>query len=132
AWSEPADTNAPAAQDDPAARQAHMQQHLQERLDRMAVRLQITPAQQDAWAAYAGTVQRLAGTKLARPAPEADAASVARFRAELAAERAQRLAQLADATAALQQALDPEQQQALGKLVRHAGRRFHHGGHRSL
>jgi len=98
----------------------------------MAERLQITPAQQDAWAAYAGTVQRLVGTKLARPAPEADAASVARFRAELAAERAQRLAQLADATAALQQVLDPEQQQALGKLVRHAGRRFHHGGNRSL
>ena len=125
-WSEPTDTNTPAGQDDPAARQARMQQHLQERLNRMAERLQITPAQQDAWAAYAGTVQRLAGTKLARPAPQADAASVARLRAELAAERAQKLAQLADATAALQQSLDPEQQQALGKIVRHAGRRAHH------
>ncbi|HLF22789.1 MAG TPA: hypothetical protein VI565_02630, partial [Burkholderiales bacterium] len=93
AWSQPADTNAPAVRDNTAARQARMQ----ERLNRMAERLQITPAQQDAWAAYAGTVQRLVGTKLARPAPEADAASVARFRAELAAERAQKLTRLADA-----------------------------------
>lgn len=125
-WSQPIDTNTPATQDNTAARQARLQQHLQGRLNRMAERLQITPAQQGAWTTYVNTVQSLAGTKLTRPASEADATSVVRFRAEIAAERAQKLSQLADATATLQQALDPQQQKTLDEIVRHAGRRAHH------
>lgn len=125
-WSQPIDTNTPATQDNTAARQARLQQHLQGRLNRMAERLQITPAQQGAWTTYVNTVQSLAGTKLRRPASEADATSVVRFRAEIAAERAQKLSQLADATATLQQALDPQQQKTLDEIVRHAGRRAHH------
>lgn len=97
----------------------------------MAERLQITPAQQEAWTAYVNTVQSMMGTKLTRPAADADAASIARFRAQLAAERAQKLAQLADATAALQQVLDPEQRKTLDQVVRHArhGRRAGHHGY---
>lgn len=125
-WSQPIDTNTPATQDNTAARQARLQQHLQGRLNSMAERLQITPAQQGAWTTYVNTVQSLAGTKLRRPASEADATSVVRFRAEIAAERAQKLSQLADATATLQQALDPQQQKTLDEIVRHAGRRAHH------
>lgn len=126
AFSQPTDSNAPAAATDPAARQARIEQHLQARLDRMAERLQITPAQQPAWSTYVDTVKGLIGTKLTRPAPDADAASIARFRAEFATERAGKLAQLADATSALQQALEPQQQKTLGEIVRHAGRRAHH------
>jgi protein CpxP len=125
-WSQPTDTSAPAAQDNAAAREARLQQHLQGRLNRMAERLQITPTQQGAWTSYVNTVQSLVGTKLTRPASEADATSIARFRAELAAERAQKLSQLADATAALQQALDPQQQKTLDEIVRHTGRRAHY------
>jgi protein CpxP len=125
-WSQPTDTSAPAAQDNASARQARIQQHLQARLQRMAEHLQITPAQQTAWTMYATSVQSLIGANPARPAPEADAASIARFRAELAAERAQKLSQLADATATLQQALDPQQQKTLDEIVRHAGRRAHY------
>lgn len=130
AWSQPNDTTAPAAQDHFAARQAHIQQHLQKRLGRMAERLQITPAQQEAWTAYVNTVQSMVGTKLTRPTTEADAASIARFRAELAAEHAQKLARLADATATLQEALDPEQRKTLDQMARYA-RHGWRAGHRS-
>lgn len=125
-FGQPTDANAPAASTNDAARQARIQQHLERRLQRMAERLQITPAQQAAWSAYAGTVQSLIGTGRARPAPDADAASIVRLRAQLAAERAQKLSQLADATASLQQVLDPEQQKTLDEIVRHAGHRAPH------
>ena len=134
AWSQPSDTTAPAAQDHSVTRQARIQQHLQKRLDRMAERLQITRAQQEAWAAYVNTVQSMVGTKLARPAGEIDAASIARFRAELASERAQKLTQLADATATLQQSLNPDQRKTLDEIVRdagHGGRRKGYHGHRN-
>jgi hypothetical protein len=132
AWSQPNDAGGTAApQQDPASRQARIQQHLQARLDRMAERLEIDASQQDAWAAYTKTVQGLIGSHVQRPAPDADAATVARFRAQLAAERAQKLSQLADATAALQQALRPEQQQTLNEIVRHFRGRGYHGHHRS-
>ena len=130
-WSQPTDTSTPAAQESTSARQARIQQHLQARLQRMAERLQIAPAQQTAWTMYATTVQSLIGTNLPRPDPEADAASIARFRAELAAERAQKLSQLADATAALQQALDADQRKTLDQMVRQArhGWRARHRSH---
>ena len=123
AWSQPTDTTAPGTQDRAAERQARIQHHLQERLDRMAERLQITSAQQGAWTTYVTAVQHLIGTKATRPAREADAASIARFRAELASERAQKLTQLADATATLQQTLNPDQRKTLDEIVRDAGHR---------
>lgn len=129
-FSQPADPAAPAASSNDATRQARIQQHLQARLQRMAERLQITPAQEAAWTTYVDTVQGLIGTNRARPAPDADAASVTRLRAQLAAERAQKLSRLADATANLRQALDPEQQKTLDEIVRHTGHRAHH--HRTL
>lgn len=113
----------------PAPQRWHQRENIQARLDRMAKRLHITPAQQAAWAAYADTVKNLAGTRPLKPVPNADAASVIRFRADRAAERAQKLSKLADATAALQQALDPGQQQTLGEMMRHAGQRTGHGEH---
>lgn len=102
-----------------AARQDRMREHIQARLTRMAERLQLEPSQQDAWTAYAKTVEGMVGTGSARPAADADAAALVRFRAQLAAAHAQKLNQLADATATLQQALNPAQQQILNDLVRH-------------
>lgn len=113
------DTGAPAAA---ALRQQHWQEHLQAKLNRMAERLQITPSQQPTWTAYADAVKNLAGPRPARPGADADAAGIVRYRAKLAGERAQKLSRLADATAALQQVLNPEQQKALNKMVRHRTR----------
>lgn len=117
---------------DATVRQEHMRQHLEMRLNKLAERLQITDAQQGAWKTYKQTIEGLMGSNIARPAPDADAASIARYRAELAAERAQKLSQLADATATLQQSLTPEQQQKLNEIARHMGRSGHskRGGHR--
>lgn len=123
------DTVAPAG--DPAARQAKMKARLQERLARMAERLQISATQQDAWAAYTQTVESMIPSERSRPPADADAAALVRFRSERAAEYAQKLAQLAEATAALQQVLTPEQQQTLNEMTRRIGRGGHgkHGGH---
>ncbi len=115
-----------------ASRQDRMREHIQTRLNRMAEQLKLEPSQQDAWNAYAKTVEGMAGTSLTRPAADADAAALVRFRAQLAAEQAQKLNQLADATATLQQALTPEQRTVLNDLVRHPGgmdhtRRFQRG-----
>jgi LTXXQ motif family protein len=125
AFSQPTDADASAATNG-ATRQARIQQHLQARLQRTAERLQITPAQQTAWTTYANAVQSLIGTSRTRPAADADAASIARLRAQLAAERAQKLSRLADATASLQQALDPQQQKTFDEIVRQAGHGVHH------
>ncbi len=115
-----------------ASRQDRMREHVQTRLNRMAEQLKLEPSQQDAWNAYAKTAEGMAGTSLTRPAADADAAALVRFRAQLAAEQARKLNQLADATATLQQALTPEQRTVLNDLVRHPGgmdhaRRFQRG-----
>lgn len=121
--------SADAAVPTPALERWHKHGDIQARLGRMAERLHITPTQQAAWTAYTNTVKSLVGTKPAKPAPDADAASLVRFRADLAAGRAQKLSKLVDATAALQQALDPDQQKTLGQMMHHASRRTRHGGY---
>ena len=125
-FSQPTGANAPTASTSVDARHARIQHHLQARLDRMAERLQITSTQQAAWTSYANTIQSLFGTSLTRPAADADAARITRFRAELAAERARKLSQLADATATLQQTLDPAQRKTLDQIVRHTGHKTRH------
>ncbi len=129
-WSQPASSDQSATATDPATRQARFREHMQTRLDRMAERLKITADQQPAWTAYRQTVEGLIGAGPVKPAADADAAAIARLRAQRAAEHAQKLSQLADATAALQQALTPEQQTVLNEMARRSGRP-HHGKHRS-
>ena len=106
-----------------ASRQDKIRAHVQARLDRMAKQLNIDASQQGAWNRYAQTVQGMIGTGLQRPAKDADAATIVRFRAQLADAQAHKLAQLADATATLQQALNPDQRKTLGDLVRHSDHR---------
>jgi len=130
ALSQPSTNDRSAVAEDTAARQSRMREHVQARLDRMAKRLNIDASQQDAWNAYAKTVEGMIGTGLQRSAADADAATVVRFRAQVAAAHAQKLEQLADATAALQQALKPEQRKVLDQIVRHPGHgRFGHQDH---
>jgi hypothetical protein len=98
---------------------------IQRRLDGAASRLEIKASQQSAWQTYAAAVQALGETDAAQPAAEADAASIARERAERATAFARKLTVIADATARLQGVLSPEQKSVLTQIARHAGP--HHG-----
>ncbi len=124
----------PVTAEDAATRQSHMRERMHAHLDQMAKRLQINTSQQDAWTDYTKSVEGLFGMRPTRPAADADAAAVTRFRAELAQNHAQKLAQLADATAKLQQILDPGQRKTLNEIVRHQGTmggyKDHPGDHR--
>ena len=106
-----------------------MQARMNERLERMAKGLDIKPSQEHAWNAYRNARASVFGTLPQRPASNADAATIMRFRAEIAQRRAQHLAVMADATARLQEALDSDQRKVLDEMARHGGRRGHHGHH---
>jgi hypothetical protein len=108
--------------------QERMQSRMQSRLDKMAQRLEIKASQQDAWQAYAKVhKEQFDPAAMKAPAKDADAATIARHRADMAAKMATKLATLADATAKLQGALTPEQAKTLADMTRHpmGGR---HGG----
>ena len=112
---------------DRAQMREKMQARMNERFERMAKRLDIKPSQQDAWNTYRQARTPAMGTMAQRPAKDADAATVARFRAEMAQRRAQHLAMVAEATANLQQVLDDDQRKMLAEMARRGGRG--HGGH---
>lgn len=117
----------PGAREMTPEMQERMQSRLQARLDKMANRLEIKASQQDAWQAYAKVHKEMFDARPTPPAKDADAAAIARHRADMAAKMAQKLAVLADATAKLQSALTPEQAKTLADMTRHpmGGR---HGG----
>lgn len=100
--------------------QERMQSRLQARLDKMSQRLEIKASQQDAWQAYAKVhKEQFDPAAMKAPPKDADAATIARHRADAAAQMAQKLAVLADATAKLQSALTPEQSRTLADMTRH-------------
>jgi len=111
--------------------QQRMQSRMQARLDKMAQRLEIKASQQDAWQAYAKVHQeQFDPAAMKAPAKDADAATLARHRADSAAKMATKLATLADATTRLQGALTPEQAKTLADMTRQpmGGRHGKHGG----
>lgn len=111
---------------DRARMQERRQAGMKQRLDRMAERLDIKSSQQDAWAEYRKVRESLMGTPPQFPAKDADAATITRFRAEMAQRRAAHMAVMANATARLQEALDADQRRILAEMSRGGGR----GGHR--
>lgn len=118
----------PGAREMTPEMQERMQSRLQARLDKMANRLEIKASQQDAWQAYVKVhKEQFDPAAMKPPAKDADAAAIARHRADMAAKMATKLATLADATAKLQGALTPEQAKTLADMTRHpmGGR---HGG----
>src|SRR5690606_27250849 len=106
--------------------QARMNQHL----DRLAGRLEIKASQQEAWEAYRKARTSIFENRPERPARDADATTLTRFRADVAQRRAQYLSTMAEATARLQQALEPQQRQVLDEIARSAGPRGKRHGHR--
>ena len=119
---------APRAQMSDADRAQMRQARISQRLDRLAARLEIKASQQDAWASYRKTVESLMQDRPQRPARDADAATLMRFRAEMAQRRAKSLLTMADATAQLQQALEPNQRKVLDEITRNFGRQGRRGG----
>jgi hypothetical protein len=115
---------------DRAQMRERMQARMKERLDRVAQRLDIKPSQEDAWTNYRQTLESLwMQERPKRPAREADAATILRFRADMAQRQAQQLATVADATASFQQVLEPEQRKVLDQIARSFGRHGRRGGH---
>jgi hypothetical protein len=101
---------------DPAQRAKFAQRHL----DRQAAMLEIKASQQPAWDAYAAAkLALMTGFDNAKPLPpDADAAAIARRRADRAETVAQDLGKLADATAKLQSTLTDDQRKVLDRMTR--------------
>jgi len=118
----PGPATAMAQPDRAEARKDMIQRHL----DSVASRLEIKASQQSAWQTFASAVQALGETDAARsaPAPDADAATLARERAERATAFARKLTTIADATARLQGALSADQRNVFNQITREAG--HHH------
>ena len=115
---------------DRALMRERMQARMNQRLDRLGARLEIKAAQQDAWTAFRKTIETMFQDRPQRPGRDADAASLMRFRAEMANRMARNLTTVADATAQLQQVLDGDQRKVLDEIARNLGPRGHRGGHR--
>ena len=98
---------------------AYAEDRMQARLNLWARQLQITQDQQSAWKAYSQALKQMvtAPYTISFPVPDADAASIAQFRANMAAEHAQRLAAVSKATSQLQAVLRPQQQTEFNQLV---------------
>lgn len=119
----------PGAREMTPEMQERMQNRMQARLDRMAQRLEIKASQQDAWQAYVKVhKEQFDPAAMKAPPKDADAATLARHRADTAAKMAQKLAVLADATARLQEALTPEQAKTLADMTRRPMGGRHDGG----
>jgi len=113
---------------DRAQMRERMQLRAKQRLDRMAARLEIKASQQDAWNAYRQVRETAMQKRAQRPGADADAATLTRFRAEMAQRRAQHMASVADATSKLQAVLDADQRKVLDEITRNPGPRGHRGG----
>jgi len=111
-------------------------QHVQAHLDKLAERLEIKASQEAAWQKFSAafrnnmSLHAMMGHADGHEPADADAAALARQQADRAWDHAQKLTQLADATAALQQALAPEQRLVFDEAARRFARE--HGGHGSI
>jgi len=109
------------------------QERLKHFTDRLADRLEIKASQQNAFQGFVKTLGAANEHPAKIPDIKTDAASIARWHADMAAAHAQKLAQIADATAKLQEVLSLEQRKTLDQIAAHfGGRRGHrfHGGER--
>ena len=113
------DTAAEAAPKPERNWEQHREEWMKARLDKAARRLDIQPAQQSAWDAYAHALEAPPG-KMKKLPRDADAATIARHRADMAADHTARLMTIADATANLQAVLTPEQRTTFNHMVRFA------------
>jgi Spy/CpxP family protein refolding chaperone len=121
----------PAGGEEAAMHQKHRMEHRQmkmkARIAKMASRLEIKASQQAAWGDYVKAREAMWANMPARPPRDADAGTIARSRADFAADMARKLAVVSDATAKLQAVLTPDQRKVLDEMARRSGHRGHHG-----
>ncbi|MBV8049422.1 MAG: Spy/CpxP family protein refolding chaperone [Paludibacterium sp.] len=120
-----------AAEPNPAGCPTHagemlqrMQQHQQQRLDRLAQALNLQPGQQAAWKAFAAT-ELAAPAPFPCPKPDATPVDMAQARADHARLMADRMAASSKAVADLWQVLSADQRQTLTKMMHHPMMRPH-------
>jgi hypothetical protein len=126
-----AEPRAPGSPEEAAMHRKHrmeqMQMRMKARLAKMASRLEIKASQQAAWGDYVKARESVMANPPVRPARDADAATIARARADFMADMARKSAVVADATAKLQAVLTPDQRKVLDEMARRGGHRRHHG-----
>lgn len=110
---------------------AYAEDKMQARLNLWARQLGIMKNQQSAWNAYSQTLKQLAAApyNVSFPKRNADAAAIAKFRADSAAQRAQYLANVSQATSQLQSVLTAEQQTKFNQLSHFWQPGLQHGKH---
>lgn len=110
-----------------------MRAFIKARLDRLSAQLALRESQQQAWTAFAGSMEALAEHPPSAPEKGADAATIAQLRADTAARIASKLALIAETTGKLQAVLDEGQRktfsEAYSRFRRHGLRCGPHGGH---
>lgn len=107
----------------PQAHSERMHDYVKSRMDRLADRLEIKASQQAVWDEYANAVTAMTEQATQQPADEADAAAIARYRADRTAELSKKMSRIADATASLQAVLTEEQRKTFNMVARNP-----HGG----
>ncbi len=104
---------------------------IRQRLEQLEQRLEIKASQQNEWEGYARSVSMLEDRNWKRPEADADAASIAHYRADRATVFAKELTAIAEATDVLQKVLAPDQRKIFNQVSRlsmHGTReRTHHG-----
>lgn len=120
-----ADQGAAHAQNDQRLEHKRECQHM--RLNKLADRLEIKASQQTAWEAYAKSVETVLEKHSDAPSRDADAATIAHYRADRAADFAKKLAGIADATANLQMVLTADQQKVFNEASHFSHHRMEHG-----
>ena len=106
----------------------HHQDMRAEHFKKAATHLGITPAQEKEWQAFTDALNTMS-PQLKHPEANADAASIARFHADMAAEHAKKLNAIADATSKLQASLTPEQRKTFNEMAHRFSHRHQHGRH---
>jgi hypothetical protein len=104
---------------------------IQHRLDELSDRLEIKASQQNEWDEYARSVSMLQDRNWKRPDDDADAASIAHYRADRATVLAKELTVIAEATDKLQKVLTPDQRKVFNEVSRssmHRPRAWMHRG----
>jgi len=105
-----------------------MHEHIKIRLEKLSERLEIKSSQLAAWDEYSKSAESLMEPNFNKPKEEADAQTIARYRAERATGMAKKLSVIADATAKLQSVLTEDQRKIFNQ-VSHQSFHEHHSRH---
>ena len=110
---------------------AAMNERIQHRLEKLSDRLEIKASQQSEWEEYARSVSMLEDRNWKRPDDDADAATIAHYRADRATVLAKELTGIAEATDRLQKVLTADQRKIFDQVSRlslHRTREWMHHG----